>query len=77
MPYKILEHNPKMKAFKCLRKINGKECGGISYHPRHLADRWCPHCQFYHPEKQGEIVPIGQVWDQTKPNQNMGFMFYD
>jgi hypothetical protein len=74
MPYKILEHNPKMKAFKCLRKINGKECGGISYHPRHLADRWCPYCQYYHPEPKGESVP---VWDQNKPSQNIGFTFYD
>ncbi len=76
MPYKIIQHGlSNHRAIKCLRRVKGKECGGISYHPRHIAERHCPVCNYFHPETSPEhIVP---VWEEKMPVPNLSFIFYD
>jgi hypothetical protein len=78
MPYRILEHGAsKHRAIKCLRRVNGRECGGISYHPRHVAERHCPVCKYFHPEPTGEVVPVWEDAAMPKINPNLSFIFYD
>ncbi len=78
MPYKIIQHgSSNHRAIKCLRIINGKECGAISYHPKDIERKHCSVCHYFHPEVSGEVVP---VWDEKGPgkiNPNLSFIYYD